>query len=265
MRYSQYESLLFERKARVLFVTLNRPESGNAVNGVLHRELSTVFYDIAMDQDTDVVVLTGSGKNFCVGGDLKWLSTLDSAGLDLLFNEARAIINGLLDLEKPVVVALNGLAVGFGATLALFGDVVFASAESKICDPHVSGVAVTAGDGAAIIWPWLIGVSRAKELLMTGDVVSAGQAEKFGLVNHVVPTDELFSTASALAERLATLPQKALRGTKVSVNQVLKHTAALCLETSLTSEKSCFGTPDNKEAMQAFFEKRKPVFGMSAK
>lgn len=259
MDYSRYECLSVERDAKVLTVALNRPQALNAINAQLHTELSQVFADIAQDADTEAVVLTGKGRAFCAGGDIKWFQDMTPAQLDALFAEARRIIIDMLEVEQPIVAAVNGPATGLGATLALFSDVIYAADNARIGDPHVR-VGVVAGDGGAIIWPWLVGAARAKEFLMTGDLVSAGEAERIGLVNHVVPAGELLDTARAFAQRLANGPRLAIRGTKVSVNKILRDTVNLVLDTSLAIEKQCFHTEDHREAIQSFVEKREPKF-----
>ena len=259
MDYSRYHYLSAERKDKILTVSFNRPESLNAINADLHTELSRIFADIAQDQDTEVVVLTGKGRAFCAGGDIKWFQEMTSQQLDALFVEARKIIIDMLEVEQPIIAAVNGPATGLGATLALFSDVIFAAENAKIGDPHVR-VGVVAGDGGAVIWPWLIGAARAKEFLMTGDIITAAEAERIGLINRVVPADQLMATALGFATRLATGPTKAIRWTKVSVNKILRDTANLVLDTSLALEKHCFSTADHKEAVRAFVEKREPKF-----
>src|SRR5262244_2687963 len=208
MDYSRYHFLSCERQDKVLIVSLNRPEALNAINADLHTELAHIFADIALDQEANVVVLTGKGRAFSAGGDIKWFQDMTPLQLDALFVEARKIIIDMLEVEQPIVAAVNGPATGLGATLALFSDVIFAAENAKIGDPHVR-VGVVAGDGGAVIWPWLIGAARAKEFLMTGDIITAAEAERIGLINRVVPADQLMSAALAFATRLATGPTKA--------------------------------------------------------
>ena len=259
MEYSRYHYLSVERKDKVLVVAFNRPESLNAINAALHTEISQVFADIAQDREAEVIVLTGKGRAFCAGGDIKWFQEMTPQQLDALFAEARKIIIDMLEVEQPIIAAVNGAATGLGATLALFSDVIFAAENAKIGDPHVR-VGVVAGDGGAVIWPWLVGAARAKEFLMTGDIISATEAERIGLINHVVPADKLLDSAMAFANRLANGPTKAIRWTKVSVNKILRDTANLVLDTSLALEKQCFATADHQEAIRAFVEKREPKF-----
>ena len=173
--------------------------------------------------------------------------------------EAKKIINSLLDLEKPIIAAINGAAAGLGATVALFCDVIFASDKAKIGDPHVK-LGITAGDGGAVIWPLLCGVARAKEMLLTGDTLSADQAYRLGLINHVVPHNDLINTATAFAQRLANGPAFAIRTTKVCVNKLIKNAVNLILDASLAFEGQSFQTEDFKEGLSAFLEKRAPRF-----
>src|SRR5882724_4115336 len=175
------------------------------------------------DQETHVVVLTGTGRAFSAGGDIKWFQDMTPPQLEALFTEARKIIVDLLEVQQPIIAAVNGPATGLGATLALFSDIIFAADNAHIGDPHVR-VGIVAGDGGAVIWPWLVGAARAKEFLLTGDLLTAAEAERIGLINHVVPADQLMTTAMALAQRFAIGPTQAIRGTKASVNKILRET-----------------------------------------
>jgi enoyl-CoA hydratase len=255
MDYSRYEQLDCRKSGTVLTVCLNRPDSLNAINACLHTELSTLFADIAADQSVNAVVLTGAGRAFSAGGDLEWFRSITPQQVDELFVEARKIIIDLLELPQPIVAAINGAAAGLGATLALFCDVIYASENARISDPHVR-VGVTAGDGGAVIWPLLVGPARAKEYLLTGDAVTAAEAERIGLINRVLSPEQLLPAATAMAERLASGPQKAIRSTKASVNKILRDTANLVLDTSLAFEKECFFSKEHKDAIQAFSDKR---------
>lgn len=259
MSYDRYQFIRFSRSGGVLTMTLNRPEAMNAIHGPLHTELSRVFADIAADRDVHAVVLTGAGKGFCGGGDLAWFRDATRDSIDALFTEARKIIVDMLELPQPIVAAVNGHAAGLGATLALFCDVIYVAQHARISDPHVR-VGVAAGDGGAIIWPLLVGPARAKEYLMTGDPVSAAEAERIGLVNHVVPGDEVLARATAMAVRMATGPRRAIEATKASVNKLLRDAVNLVLDTSLSLEKANFSDDDHKEAIAAFAQKREPRY-----
>lgn len=255
--YDNYHRIAFHRSGRVLTVTLNAPDRLNVVDAEMHEELSRLFYDVEDDPEADVIILTGAGRAFSAGGDVqdmrRWHK--DPALFDKLAREAKKIIFGLLECEKPIVCKLNGDAYGLGATIALFCDVIFASETARIADPHVS-VGLTAGDGGAIIWPQLIGFARAKELLMTGDAVDAKRAAKIGLINHAVPQDHLDETVEAFAQRLAKGATHAIRWTKVSVNIALKQLAHTILDTSLAYEALSNRSDEHARAVEAFMAKR---------
>jgi enoyl-CoA hydratase len=255
MDYSDYQTLAFEQDGAVLTVKLNRPQALNAVSERLHTELSRVFAHIAADSTVDAVVLTGEGRAFSAGGDIDWFTRITGAQLDALFVEARRIIIDLVDLPQPIIAAVNGAAAGLGATLALFCDVVYAAEKARISDPHVR-IGVTAGDGGAAIWPLLVGPARAKEYLMTGDSLTAVEAERIGLINKVLPEAELLPAAQALARRLASGSRPAIRSTKLSVNKLVRDAVSLVLDTSLALEKECFSTPFHKQAIAAFNQRR---------
>ncbi|XAS74664.1 enoyl-CoA hydratase/isomerase family protein [Micrococcaceae bacterium Sec5.1] len=242
---------------------LNRPAHYNAIDNDLHEELGDVFYDIAKDEQTSVVVLTGAGKAFCAGGDLKAMAahsiSYGSSGHYLNATTGKRIINGLLDLEKPVIAKINGVAIGLGATLALFCDISFIADDTRIGDPHVAA-GVVAGDGGAIIWPQLIGYNRAKEYLMTGEMIPAAQAASIGLVNHAVARDALDAAVDAMADRLVAGPQDAIRWTKVATNIGLKQIANAALDASIAYEIVTMRSSSHAEAINAFANGREPDF-----
>jgi enoyl-CoA hydratase len=260
--FKDYRAILFNRRGRVLEVTLNRPDKLNATDAVLHTELARVFVDISNDPDSDVVVLTGAGRAFSAGGDVSWMQ--DAIDVPERFEqtvrEAKQIVFGLIDCEKPIIAKLNGHATGLGATIALFCDVIFAAEHAKIGDPHVS-IGFVAGDGGAVIWPQLIGYARAKEYLLTGDLMTATEAARIGLINHAVPADKLDGQVGAFADRLAAGATKAIRWTKMSINIGLRDLATSILDASLAYEAMSNVTPDHQEAVRAFAEKRVPLFG----
>lgn len=254
-RYARYRHLTFQRQDGVLTLILNRPHVLNAINPALHTELSEVFADIARDPDTRVVILSGAGKGFCAGGDLNEVPNQAGPELDRFFAEARKIIIDLLELPQPIIAAINGPAIGLGATLALFCDIGLASEQAVIADPHVT-VGVVAGDGGAIIWPWLVGANRAKRYLMTGDKLNAREAERIGLIDQVLPAEQLQAAANALARRLADGSQRAIRGTKQAVNALLRDSANKVLDACLATEKECFTSGDHSRAVAALKARR---------
>ena len=255
----KYQLIAFTQDNGVLTISLNRPEKLNAVNAAMHTEMSQLWSDVAKDSSVRSVVLTGTGRAFSAGGDLDWFKHMTPAALDTLFIEARRIIIDMLQVPQPIVSAVNGAATGLGATLALMSDIVYAAEDAVIADTHVL-VGIGAGDGGVVIWPWLCGMARAKEFLMTGDKIRAQDAERMGLVNHVVQGRELVAAATKMARRLADGPQMAIRATKLPLNKILTSTANLAFDHSLALEKECFHSNDHRECVNAFLDKRVPVF-----
>jgi enoyl-CoA hydratase len=263
-RYGHYQRLKIVIDDRLATVTLNRPEQRNAIDHQMHVELARVWVDLAEDDEVFAVLLTGAGDTFTVGGDVKGMAErpagdVANEGAVLEPSRARRIVQNLLDLDKPVVCAINGHAIGLGATIALLTDVTVASETAKIGDPHVK-VGLVAGDGGAVIWPLLVGPSRAKELLMRGTLLQGAEAHRIGLVNHAVPADQVVETARSIARELADGATWAVRWTKLSVNKMLKQQLNLIFDTSMALEIATFGTEDHQEAVRAFVEKRKPKF-----
>lgn len=259
--FSRYPTLAFERRGRILRVIINRPDAMNAVNEDLHEDLSRVFDDVGRDQDSDVVVLTGAGKAFCAGGDAAWLQSMidEPKRFEEIGFAAKRIVFGLLDLEKPIICRLNGAAAGLGATIALMCDVIIASDRAVIGDPHVK-MGFVAGDGGAVIWPQLIGYARAKEFLMTGEMLSAERAERIGLINYVVPADELDAKVDAMADQLVNGATQAIRWTKTVTNIPLRRLAHELMDAAVAYEMKTNLTRDHQEAVNAFREKRAPKF-----
>ena len=257
--YSKYECIKVDRDGPILTITINRPEM-NPVNAQLHNELSHVFADANMDEEAKVVVLTGAGKAFCAGGDIKWMEEMQKPGaFRSIMGEGKKIVMDLIDLEKPLIAKLNGHAIGLGATMALLCDIIIASEKAKIGDPHVQ-VGLVAGDGGAVIWPFLIGMCRAKEFLFTGDLIDAPEAARIGLINRAVPPEKLDEEVNEMATRLAEGALVAINYTKISVNKTLRFIADLIMDTSLSLEGHSVATEDHLEGVRAFIEKRKPQF-----
>ena len=261
MDYEKYETLLFEKRDRVLTVTLNRPERLNAIDGAMHVELSHVFEEINRDRSVDIVILTGAGRAFCAGGDADWLQELidDPRGWETLSEEGKRSMMSILDCRQPVIAKLNGAAAGLGATLALYCDIIMAADTARIGDPHVK-VGLTAGDGGSGIWPYLIGFARAREFLYTGEMLTAERAADMGLINRCVPADELDKVVDDFADQLANGAIRAIQWTKQAVNAPLKQIVSANLDYSLSLESKSNITEDHQEGINALREKRKPVF-----
>jgi enoyl-CoA hydratase len=261
LQYQSYNAITAERRDRVLTLTMNRPEQLNAIDEELHEELSRIFYDVAADRETDVVVFTGAGSAFCAGGDLDWIDAMhgDPKAFARTVWEGKRLLHSLLDIEQPVIARLPGHAIGLGCTLALFCDIIYAADTAKIGDPHVS-VGLVAGDGGAVIWPQLIGYPRAKEYLMTGDLLPAVRAAEIGLINYALPAGQLDAAVYGMADRLAGGAINAIKWTKASVNLGLKQVANAVLDTAFNFEAMSQMTEDHKIATQAFLNKQTPKF-----
>jgi enoyl-CoA hydratase len=259
-RFASYSRIKASREGRILTLTLSNGPV-NAVDGAMHHELARVFFDAQDDAESDLVILTGAGRAFCAGGDTDWFKEhiKDPASFRNIGPEAKRIVTSLLDLEKPILCRLNGPAAGLGATLALLCDVVIAADTARIGDPHVK-VGLVAGDGGAIIWPQLIGFARAKELLMTGDLLSAEEARQIGLINHVVPAEGLDAKTLEIAGKILANPRWAVRWTKTVANIPLREMAAKLNDAAIAYETLTNMTDDRKDAVSAFIDKRKPTF-----
>jgi enoyl-CoA hydratase len=256
----KYESIVIEKRENgVAVATLNRPEKLNAVDGRLHWELAHLWPDVGSDPEIRVLVVTGAGRAFCAGGDFSAARRPSPGGPDAMMREARQIVDNLLDLEKPVISAVRGYAMGLGATVALLCDIVIAGRQTTFADTHVN-MGIGAGDGGQVIWPLLIGVNRAKYHLMTGDRLAAPEAFAFGLVNAVVDEEEVLPRALAIADRLAAGPAQAISASKVPINKYIKMVSNLVLPLSLNLEEASMASDDAKEARLAFQEKRPPRF-----
>jgi enoyl-CoA hydratase len=256
-----WERLRFERDGDVLVVTIDHPDSAvNAVDALLHHELAALVRGLRRERSARAVLLTGAGRAFCAGGDLDWFPELRSPEvLDELRRDARSIVWDLLDVELPIVCALNGHAMGLGASVALLCDLVVAADDALIGDPHVR-VGLVAGDGGTVIWPMVLGPARAKEHLLLGDPLDAVAAEQLGLVNRVVPRGEVFDVAMGLARRLAEGAPLAVRATKLAVNQQLRAALLASFDTATALELATFHSEDHAEAVRAARERRPPRF-----
>jgi enoyl-CoA hydratase len=231
----------------------------NGVDGPMHDELARVFTDLQRDSESDIIILTGKGRAFCAGGDFDWFDEqiADPAKFRAIAWDAKRIVSTLLEMEKPILCRLNGAAAGLGATIALLCDMIIADEKALIGDPHVK-VGLVAGDGGALIWPQLIGYAKAKELLMTGDLLTASEAQALGLINYAVPTAALDEKVQELVTKLQGNPRWAVRWTKTVTNIPLRALAAQMMDASVGWESVSNIHADRKEAVEAFRQKRAP-------
>lgn len=260
--YERYEHLTFSLDGAVLTLGLNNPPLNSGGKG-LHRELSLVFREISHDRSVNIVILTGEGRAFSAGGDLKELLSERVSGTypewPELMLEAREIILSILDCRQPIIAKVNGPAIGLGATLALCCDLVFAADNARIADPHVA-LGLTAGDGAAILWPQLIGFHRAKQYLLTGEPLTGKKAAEIGLVNGSAPAEELDALVATWAGKIAALPPRAIASTKRAINLPLLREAVSSMDASLGLETTARLSEDHLEALTAIVEKRPGTF-----
>lgn len=262
MDFSKYETISFERRGRVLYLTFNQPDKLNAFVGKSHTELSKVFIDAADDPDSDIIVVTGAGRAFSAGGDIFGMQHLRDTPPEFYhaIREAKRVVYSLLDCDKPVIAKVNGDAIGLGTTVALFCDVVFAKEDARFADPH-NNIALIAGDGGQVIWPQLIGYARAKHYLFTGEKLTGKTAAEIGLIHAALPGEELDAAVEAYVDRLSQMPAQSLRWTKATVNIPLKQLAHGLMDVGMSYEGlASMTTADHGEAIKAFAEKRKPKF-----
>ena len=258
---TSYPTIEIARVGHVLRATIAHPTSPvNAVDEALHRDLTALFAALRRETDARAVLLTGRGRAFSAGGDFAWFPELREPGrMETLRRDAKQLIWDLLDVEIPIVAAVNGPAMGLGASIALLCDVILMADTATIGDPHVK-VGLVAGDGGVVIWPLALGPARAKQYLLTGDALPAAEAERIGLVNRVVPAADLDREALALAERLAANAPLAVRYTKLAVNKLVKDALNVAFDTSTALELVTFQSEDHQEALAAIREKRPPTF-----
>ncbi len=246
-------SLLVEEDGPVRVLTLNEPDHLNSFSDPLHDAVRLVWDRLLDDEEANAVVLTGAGRAFSTGGHLPNFTRMhdDDAYRRRSLRNADRLVSALLACELPIVAAVNGPAIGLGASLAVMSDIVVMADDAYVADPHVS-VGIVAGDGGAVAWPLVMGLLRAKEHLLLGDRIYAADCERLGLANHVVPLDAVLPTALELAHRLAAQPRQALRDTKRAVNLHLQHAAQLILPFALAAEEETFTSPEVRAKVEAF-------------
>lgn len=259
LKQENYDQILIEKRPNgVAIATLNQPQKMNAIDPNMHLEVTSLARDVDEDPEVKVLVLTGAGRAFCAGGDFSPDRPRFSG--PRIWREARQLVDDFLDCEKPIITAMNGAAMGLGATIALLGDVIIAGRSAKIGDTHTK-VGAGCGDGGQLYWPLLMGINRAKYYMMTGDVLTAEEAERLGLVNFVVDDDQLMTKALELADRLAAGPSLAISASKIGINKYTKFVSNLVLPLTLSLQRAnLYNSEDAAEAMAAFRAKRPPKF-----
>lgn len=265
MEYADYRHIRFERREpHILWMTLDRPEVLNAADARLHTELVKIWDTVDKDPSIHVVVVTGAGRAFSAGGDLGMVEDAyrDFDEIARILDEARDLVYNMLRCSKPIISAINGPAVGAGLVVALLADISIAAENARLADGHVR-MGVAAGDHAAIVWPLLCGMAKAKYYLMTADFINGREAERIGLVSLCVPDQELLDKAMEIATRLSTGPRQAIRYTKRALNQWLLQAGPI-FDHSLALEMLGFFSEDLLAGVEGLREKRPGRFPSSA-
>jgi enoyl-CoA hydratase len=249
-------ALLVEEDGPVRILTMNLPDTMNSFQDDLHDAMRNVWGQLQQDDDAKVVVLTGAGRAFSAGGHIpNFLRNYNDYSFRRRdIRNAERLWKAMIACELPMVAAVNGPAIGLGATVAVHCDLVVMADNAFMSDPHVS-VGLVAGDGGAVSWPLYIGLLRAKEYILLGDKIPAEECLRLGLANRVVPQGEVMNEAMSLARRLAAQPEQALRDTKRALNLHLQQAADLVLGFALAAETESFSTEDLRRLSEQFVNK----------
>jgi len=258
-----YRSILYQKEGGVAMITLNRPRALNALNTEMIEELLEAVWQAAEDKEVKVLLLTGAGRAFCFGAEISEFTKAqeqpaqDSAGSLLL--KSQKIIRLLAGMPKPTIAALNGFATGLGLDLALACDLRIAAERAKLGEAFVSMGLVPDGGGTFFL-PRLVGLAKAAEMIFTGEPLTSSEAERIGLINRVVPGQELVKYAQALADKLAKGPSLAIGLAKQAIWRNLSENLESALHFEAQSQNTCLESADHREAVKAFLEKRDPLF-----
>jgi len=260
MSYEGYQRLRFDRPhPRVLRITMENGRM-NTADAVMHAELVRIWRDIDADNSVNCAIITGAGKTFSAGGDFGMVREITESfeARTRVWREARDLVYNIVNCRKPVVSAMRGVAVGAGLVCGILADVSISTKDCRITDGHTR-LGVAAGDHAAIIWPLLCGMAKAKYYLLTCDILQGAEAERIGLISLAVEDAELDARAVEVASRLAEGAQSAIRWTKYALNNWLRM-AGPSFDASLAMEFMGFSGPEVKEGLQSHLEKRPPQF-----
>ncbi len=260
-RYARYQRLKFERPAPgVLRIVMSNPGKLNAADAVMHRELAEIWRDVDADPQVRCAILTGEGAAFSAGGDFEMIQQIidDFGARTRTMREARDIVMNLIDCQTPVISAMRGVAVGAGLVCGLLADISIATPDCRIIDGHTR-LGVAAGDHAAIIWPLLCGMAKAKYYLLTCEPLNGAEAERIGLISLVAADEDLDAKALEVATKLAGGATQAIAWTKHALNHWLR-TAGPAFDASLALEFLAFTGPEAAEGLASHREKRKPKF-----
>lgn len=259
--YAEFEALRIVREDRLLTVRIGRPEDG-VLTTKMRDELAALWPLVAADDSVGAVILTGSGPAFCSGGDVRGMrARLEAGGPQGVRSTVRGkrFLQNMLEVEQPIIAAVNGDAVTIGASIAFACDFVVAGASTRFMDLHTR-LGLAAGDGGVVCWPLMMSIHKAKEYLLTGDPLPATEAERLSWINAIVPDEELLPRARELARRLAYGPSWAIRWTKTSLNKILRQRLNQLLDTAQAVEWLTMGSDEQREATAAYLEGRPTTF-----
>ncbi|AKN33499.1 crotonase [Clostridium carboxidivorans P7] len=255
----EYKNIKVEKENHISILTISRPKALNALNAELLNEINECIDEVKNDESTYVLIITGEGKSFVAGADIAEMKDKTPEQARKFAELGLAIFRKIELMEKPVIAAINGFALGGGCELSMSCDIRIASQKAKFGQPEV-GLGIIPGFAGTQRLSRLVGPGKAKELIYTADMIKAEEAEKIGLVNKVVAPEELMNEAKAMAEKIASKAQAAIRYSKISINKGFETD----IDTGMTIENNlfglCFATEDQKEGMGAFLEKRSPNF-----
>jgi enoyl-CoA hydratase len=266
-RYAAFDRLLFDRPAQhVLRVRINNPDKMNALDVRAHRQMETIWATIDADPETRATIITGVGRGFCAGAVIGGIPTEPPDPHEQYctsFNEATSLVSGMINARKPIVSAINGPAIGAGLAIALLADIPIAAKTAKLMDGHVR-IGITAGDHAAIIWPLLCGMAKAKYFLLTNEPMTGEEAERHNLVALAVDADQLEAKSIAVATKLALSAPTAVRMTKYVLNHWLRQNQAI-FDLSAAFEMANVSSSEAQEAIRALNSKTDAVFDADSK
>lgn len=255
----QYEKLIIEKRDKICIIKINNPESLNALNSVILNELNNAITELYSDKDINVVIITGEGRAFVAGADISQMKSMNAIEGKEFGKLGAKVFRKIELLNKPVIAAINGFALGGGCELALSCDIRIASSKAKFGQPEV-GLGITPGFSGTQRLPRIVGMGKAKELIYTADIIDATEAFRIGLVNKIAEPELLMDEAIKMADKIAKKAPIAIQNSKEAINRGMQTDIDTALDIESNLFGLCFSSKDQKEGMNAFFEKREPIF-----
>jgi enoyl-CoA hydratase/carnithine racemase len=258
-----FDNILFNREDRAVWITLNRPEKLNAFGGSMREELFTALDVAGNDEHVRAIVITGAGRGFCAGGDIEFMAELqkrdDAEAFRSLLESGRRVVSRIRSIEKPVIAMVNGVAAGAGLNLALACDIRIASETARFSQAFTK-IGLHPDWGGTFFLPRLVGTANACELIFTGDMIGAQDGLNMGLLNRVVPADQLLSVTREMVEKLVCRPPRAIALAKRAIYKGIEENLEAALDYEMEAQTACFNSEDASEGIQAFIQRREPKF-----